>query len=244
MKIEKLFFLLIISFIATFKGLAQEGVTTFGIQYKPIIPNQLIGTYQQDFNVDNFESSVQQKLGNSFSMVIRQGLTKVLSFETGLAFTRRNFSLDFALPDSGYAATTKVGLVSYEIPFKGLVFIRLGEDFFMNTALGASFNYFPSDVRVVTPINTNEYFLQEGARLNRMQGALLADIGFEYRTRKSGYFYLGASYNLPFASIITFAMSYENPPSQSLVIQNIRGSYLTVDLRYYFHEKPASRTPS
>ncbi len=243
MKLSKSSFLLIVSFLGLIIGHTQVGVTTFGIQYKPIIPNPIIGTFNQAFNVDNFESNVQQKLGNSFSMVIRQGLSNVLSFETGLSFTRRNFGLDFALPDSGYAASTKVGIVSYEIPFKALVFIRLGKDLFMNTAIGSSFNYYPSDVRVVTPIKSNEYFLQEGARLNRMQGALLADIGFEYRTRKSGYFYLGASYNLPFASIITFAMSYENPPNQLLVIDNVRGSYLTLDLRYYFNEKPKTSTP-
>lgn len=222
-------------------GFTQKGVTTFGIQYKPIIPNPIIGTYNQDFSVDNFESSIQQKLGHAFAMVIRQGLNDVVSFETGLAFTQRNFRLDFALQDSGYSAQSKVGIVSYEIPFKGLIFIRLGDYTFMNTAIGASFNYYPSDVSVNVPIKSNQYFLQEGARLNRIQGALLADIGFEYRTKKSGYFYLGTSYNLPFASIITFAMSYEHPPGKTLFIDNIRGSYLTVDFRYYFNEKPNTK---
>ncbi len=220
----------------------QKGVTTIGMQYKPIIPNRIIGTYEQDFSVDNFESSIKQKLGHSFGMVIRQGITDVVSFETGLVFTQRNFGLNFALEDSGYAAQDNVGIIGYEIPFKGLVFIRLGDGLYMNTAIGASFNYFPSDVTVTVPIRNNQYFLQEGARLNRVQGALLTNIGFEYRTKKSGYFYLGSSFNLPFASIITFAMSYEYPPGKILAIENIRGSYLTLDLRYYFNEKPYTKT--
>lgn len=237
----KRYVILIFALLMSFTGIGQKGITTLGMQYKPIIPNRIIGTYEQDFSVDNFQSSIQQKLGHSFGMVIRQGITNVVSFETGLVFTQRNFRLNFAVEDSGYAAQDKVGIIGYEIPLKGLIFIRLGEGLFMNTAIGASFNYFPSDVRVTVPIRNNQYFLQEGARLNRVQGALLTNIGFEYRTKKSGYFYLGSSFNLPFASIITFAMSYEYPPGQLLAIENIRGSYLTLDLRYYFHEKPETK---
>jgi hypothetical protein len=213
-------------------------VTTVGIQYKPIIPNRYIGTFEQEFNQDNFTSTVKQTLGHSFGMVVRQGLTNSISLETGIGITQRKFNLSFAVEDSLLSAKEQVGFIGYEIPLKGLVFIRLGEQLYMNTAIGASFNYYPSDVRVQSPIKVGEYFLQEGARLNRVQGALLANIGFEYRTKKNGYIYLGSSYNLPFASIVTFAMSYEYPPGQSLAIDNIRGSYLTLDLRYYFHERP------
>ena len=70
-----------------------------------------------------------------------------------------------------------------------------------------------------------------------MQGAALANVGWEYRTKSKGYWYIGASYHLPFIPIMTFAMSYEYPAGEHLKIDNIRGSYLTLDLRYYFHEK-------
>lgn len=217
--------------------LAQKGVTTFGVQYKPIIPNRLIGFYEQDFSVDNMQSTVSQNVGHSFGMVVRRGLNNIISFETGLIFTQRNFGLDFALPDSGLSASGDVGFIAYEIPVKGMILMRLGERWYMNTAGGASFNYFPSDVRVEFQQGFGEYFLQEGARLNRIQGAVLANIGFEFRSRDKGYFYMGGSFNLPFTSIVTFAMSYENPPTKILAIDNIRGSYLTLDLRYYFHER-------
>lgn len=220
--------------------MAQKGVTTLGIQYKPIIPNRIIGTFEQSFNSENFESSIKQRVGHSFGMVVRQGLTKSLSFETGLGITQRNFNLAFAVPDSSYEATNKVGFVGYEVPLKGLVFIRLGEQLYMNTALGASFIYFPSEVKVITPIKVGEYFSMEGARRFRAQGALLANIGLEYRTKDKGYFYFGSSYNLPFAPVATVAMSYEYEAGKKLAIDNIRGSYLTLDFRYYFHERPNS----
>jgi hypothetical protein len=216
---------------------AQKGITTFGLQYKPIVPNRLIGTYSQEFNAEPFFSTVTQKIGHSYGMIVRTGLTKTVSLETGINFTQRNFNIDFAVPDSSYSAENDVRLIGYEIPLKGLVFIRLGEDLFMNTALGAVLNYFPSDVQVLDPIRLSEYFSFEGARRTRFAGSMVANIGFEYRTRRNGYFYFGSSYNLPFTQFYTFALSYEYLGGENLSIDNIRGSYLTIDLRYYFHEE-------
>ena len=80
-------------------GQAQKGVTTFGLQYKPIIPNRIIGTFEQEFNQNQFESTVKQRLGHSYGMVIRVGLTKNISFETGINYTKRNLGLNFNVPE-------------------------------------------------------------------------------------------------------------------------------------------------
>ncbi|MFT4602323.1 MAG: hypothetical protein ACI857_002509 [Arenicella sp.] len=216
---------------------AQRGSAKFGMQYKPIIPNSIIGFYEQEFNNGVFESTVKQKFGNSFSMLINVGLSDRLALETGIGFTQRNFNLDYAVPDSGYTATGDVRVVSYEIPLNLMVFIRLSDEVYMNTSLGPAMTFFPSDVQTFIPIDANERFQQEGAYRSKIQGALNANVGFEYRTKKSGTFYLGGSYHLPFTPIMTFAMSYEYSTNANiLAIDNIRGSYLTVDLRYYFNE--------
>jgi len=219
----------------------QKGVTTFGLQYKPIIPNRFIGTYEQRFDTAQFFSSIQQKMGHSFGGVIRIGLTKNISIETGLNLTYRNFDLNFSVPDSGYVGEEKLRVVSYEIPLSCLIYIQLSKSLYVNTSLGAAMTLFSSDVHELVPIAGNEYFLQEGAYRSKVQGALLANVGFEYRTRDKGYFYFGTSYHLPFTPIMTFAMSYEYPPGKRLVIDNVLGSYLTLDFRYFFHEKPATR---
>lgn len=223
-----------------FAGFCQQGVTTFGLQYKPIIPNRFIGTYEQDFNKDQFESSIKQKLGHSYGMVVRVGLTKNVSLETGINYTQRRYDLFFSVPDSSLEAQNDLGVVSYEIPVLGLIYIRLGEDFYMNTSLGVAMTLFPSDVRVTEPIPTRigELFKQEGAYRSKLQGAVLANLGFEYRTKKSGFFYLGTSYHLPFTPIMTFAMAYEYQGGKVVKIDNVLGSYLTLDFRYFFHEKP------
>jgi len=232
--------IIILSLLLTSASLShgQKGVTTFGLQFKPIIPNSLIGTFEQDFNDEPFYSTVKQKFGFSTGMLVRVGLTKMISIETGINLTQRNFGLNYSLPDSGYTADDRVRVVGYSIPVSCLVYIRLADQWFMNTSLGASITAFPSDVRTWVPVGNNERFQQEGAYRSKLQGAAIANVGFEYRTKSSGYFYLGASYHLPFIPIMTFAMSYElQSGAQNLAIDNIRGSYLTLDLRYFFHEK-------
>ncbi|MBD3637375.1 MAG: hypothetical protein HUJ25_08490 [Crocinitomicaceae bacterium] len=216
---------------------AQKGSTAFGLQYKPIVPNRLIGTFEQEFNDPPFYSTVKQKFGHALSMLIRVGLSDRISLETGLGITQRNFDLNYSVPDSGHYANNDVRILSYSLPISCLVFIRLGEQWYMNTALGAAMTVFPSDVRTYVAVGSNKRFQQEGAYRSKVQGAALANIGWEYRTRSKGTWYLGAAYHLPFIPIMTFAMSYEYDNSNLVAIDNIRGSYLTLDLRYYFNEK-------
>jgi len=215
----------------------QKGVTTFGLQYKPIIPNRFIGTYEQRFDSAQFFSNIKQKLGHSFGGVIRIGLTKNISLETGLNLTYRNFDLNFAIPDSGYVGKEQLRVVSYEVPISCLIYIQLSKQFFINTSLGSSLILFPSSVHKQVPITVGEYFLQEGAYRHKIQGALLANVGFEYRTKEKGYFYFGTSYHLPYIPIMSFAMAYQYPGGNIVARDNVRGSYLTIDLRYFFHEK-------
>ena len=233
--------ILFIAFASSFNAFGQKGVSTFGLQFKPIIPNRLIGTFEQDFNDQQFESTVKQKFGFAAGGLIRIGLTDVISLETGMTITQRNFGLNYFVTDSGYTATDQVRVVSYGLPVSALVYIRLADEWYMNTSLGAQLTMFPSDVTTVMPIAPNENFLMEGAYRHKVQGAALANVGFEYRTKDKGYWYLGASYHLPFIPIMTFAMSYEYEGGKRLAIDNIRGSYLTLDLRYFFHEKKKDR---
>ena len=230
------FYILLLLLLNLTGSFAQKGVTTFGLQYKPIIPNRLVGTFEQNFDDPPFHSLVKQKYGNTLGMLVRVGITDMISLETGLNFTQRNFALSYDLPDSGYSATDQVRIVSYSLPISCLVFIRLSDEWFMNTSLGMAITAFPSDVKTTVPIGLNERFQQEGAYKSKVQGAALANVGFEYRTKKSGYWYFGASYHLPFIPIMTFAMSYEFMGGKLLSIQNIRGSYLTMDFRYFFPE--------
>ena len=230
------FLILSILILSSSASLGQEGSTIFGLQYKPIIPNRIIGTFEQDFSADQLTAGIRQRLGHSYGALVRHGFTDMFALEVGINYNFRKFALDWAVPDSGYAAESNVRVVSYEMPVMGLVFIQLGKQLWMDAAIGSSLTFFSSDVQVFEPITVGEYFLQEAAYNSKVQGAFLANLGFEYRTKKSGFFHFGASYHLPYAPIMNWAMSYEHTSGQSLSVQRLRGSYLTLDLRYFFAE--------
>jgi len=220
-----------------FSLLAQKGVTTFGLQYNPVIPNRLIGTYVQNFDALPMESHIQQKFGNNFGGIVRHGFTKNISIETGLNFTQRNFNLFYEISDSGVSEQNDVRIVSYSLPVSGLVFIRLTDQLWINTSAGVAMTLFPSDVQVFTEsVGTNNFFLMEGIYRSKVQAALLTNVGFELRTKKYGFFYVGGTYHLPFAPICTFAMAYEFTGGDYVAIDNVKGSFLSVDIRYYFNE--------
>ncbi len=238
--VRTLVFLLLL--FVQINAMTQEGVTTFGIQYNPIIPNRLIGMYSQDFVDTPMVARMQQKFGNHFGGIVRHGFTKNFSMETGLSFTQRNFNLFYEIEDSGFSEKNDVRIPCYSVPLSGLVFIRLGDQFYMNTSLGVAMTLYPSAVQVFTEVtNTNYHFLMEAVYKSKVQGALLANLGFEYRTEKSGYLYFGATYNLPFAPICAAALGFEYSGGDFVAVDWIPGSFLTLDLRYYFNEAKEKR---
>ena len=170
-------------------------------------------------------------------MVIRRGFTNTISLESGINFVKRNFQIDVNDRDSAVNSTSGFGIVGYEIPVQGLIFIQLSDHIFMDVALGLSLDFYPSDIK------TQEgYVAHYSARDSWFSTALLANLGWEYRTEKSGYFYVGASYHRPFDITYTSYIQYQNrelpyPEAQ----MELLGNYLTLDLRYFFHSDPEKR---
>ena len=63
MKLTKNILLILLVSISSI-SIGQKNVTTFGIQYKPIVHNRIIGTFEQDFSVDQLEAGIKQRIGN------------------------------------------------------------------------------------------------------------------------------------------------------------------------------------
>lgn len=218
---------------------AQAGVATLGIQLKPVVV------------LDYFDPSVQAEQehlrtvmdlrgGYAFGMTVRVGITNMITLETGLGSMRRNYDFRITNDTSLYDGIGTVRYTGYELPITGMVYLRLGEHTWMNTALGASMDFYPSDVEAV---------IEEGSvyifRRNWAQVSVLGNLGLEYRTPKSGTFYVGATYHRPFndLALADLRWNYYGPPVARTYTQRVSlsGSYLTVDLRYYFHEDPDRR---
>lgn len=179
--------------------------------------------------------SVELTGGFAFGMIVRAGITKSISVETGINQITRRFDVSVANDTAGYQAHDQLRFIGYEMPVMGMVYIRLGEHSWMNNALGFSADLYPSDAE-----RAQEYSRVYMARKAWVKMGLVANIGVEYRTLKSGWFYLGATYHRPFGDIAQAELTwYDRLNFGTTMIAGIPGSYLTVDLRYFFHNDPA-----
>ncbi len=219
--------------MAGIQACAQAGKTIFGVQVKPVVPLDLfdpVTTVQREA----LTGRIELKGGFSFGMNVRVGLSNAISLETGISQIRRAYDFQLFNDTNGYAGADRVRFVGYEVPLMGLVYIRLGERTWMNTALGLSIDLYPSDVQ--RDVEEGRIYIY---RYNWVRTGILGNMGVEYRTDQHGTFYLGGSYHRPFNDMAVAEFTYYDRPS-GFFPYNMRGvldgSYLTLDVRYYFHE--------
>jgi len=215
---------------------AQNRITTLGIQFKPIFPVGFLGTGKQTAYPDSSDVKFNLSLkgGYNFGMVIRKGFSDLLAMEVGINYVKRKYQLDII--DDDYLESSTFRIIGYEIPASLLVYIRLGENIFMNASLGASADMYASNVE---SNNENHYTIT--VRNHTFQAAVVANLGWEYRTGGAGYFYIGSSLHRPFDYELTTKAHYTRNSQDLDAYQPLSGSYLTIDLRYYFHEDPKKK---
>jgi hypothetical protein len=222
----------------------QKFPSYFGIQFKPVIPGDFLAKSEITTRNGNFTGVFQQKYGYSFGGITRIGFTKLISFETGINLVRRNYNINFSLPDSSLSGKGDVGIVSYDIPINAMIYVQLSKEFFMNASIGSSFVYYPSNVATIVPVDSKVVFQAEGRRNRRFDAEVNANTGFEWRTEKNGFFYIGASAKLPFAPIFKVAAIYKFPSEESVVaISEVNGAYISLDFRYFFHNTKRKGLP-
>ena len=217
--------------LLTLQGYSQKRVLTVGLQFRPIIPITFINSDQQSRVGDGFEYSIDPKFGYSAGINVRYGLTNRVSLESGLGFVQRNY--DINMKTDVHEVDTSFGIIGYELPVMALVFIPLSKRFYMNAAAGVQVTAYPSNVRT-----GDTTFVNFSSRTSLINGGGIANIGWEYRTEKSGYFYLGATYHLPFKYIYDTAVKLNTQQDDSFELGKLNGSYLTMDIRYLFPEFP------
>ena len=57
---------------------------------------------------------------------------------------------------------------------------------------------------------------------------------FEYRTKKSGFFYLGGSVQVPMAPIFNLQTTYAHEGYRNSIYGDVSGSYFALDIKYFF----------
>lgn len=209
---------------------AQERVSTGGFQFKTMIPLNLLDRDKQTFGDSGNVFSLRQASGRGFGMVIRKGFAKGISFESGLHLTSRKYKVNFS--NQVVEDNLEFSMTAYEIPFSLLVYTQLGKKVFMNGSLGSGLEMFASDLTA-----EGDYFSVNAFRRSVGILFLLANLGWEYRTKKSGYFYAGISYHRPYRYIYRAFPRYQNGEYES----RIYGTYFSLDVRYFFHEDPVKK---
>lgn len=216
-----------------FNSFSQQGVTTFGLQYKPIIPVNFLTVENLELKEGEYSSTISQKVGYNFGAVIRWGISKNISIESGLSYIKRNYTFDNAIDSSNLKESGSFGMIVFEFPIQGLMYVRLDKRLYMNVATGLSANWRASSVG---SFSDNKNFSQV-SYIRKLNFAYIANIGFEYRTKKSGYIYLGASLTNPFSSLGIIETSYRvNNQKKQTLRGDLSGNYISVDLRYFFHD--------
>jgi hypothetical protein len=172
--------------------------------------------------------------GWNFGMVIRKNFTDLLALETGINYVKRKYHIDCI--DEDFTESSEYRIVGYEIPVSLLVYIRLGENFFMNASLGVSADMYASNVQ-----SAGDHHNTFTVRNHTFQPSIIANLGWELRTTKSGYFYLGGSLHRPFDYELTTKVEYKRNAKAVEVTQPLSGSYLTIEVRYFFPENPKKK---
>lgn len=208
----------------------------FGIQYQSVIPNNLVGEKTLTLNNENFTSTTTQKVGYSIGATVRAGITELIAFETGINFTKRNFDINMELPDSNLYASNAFSFIEYSIPLNCLMYIKMNKDWYANASLGVAVIYKPSSIYAANTPGGLNTFIHEGYVDFRKKIGLdfNGNVGFEYRTIKSGFFYLGGSVRIPFAPLFILISQYSNQGYSLTSFGEINGSYFSIDLKYFF----------
>lgn len=237
---------------------------TAGVEFRPIFPAGFLNTGEQSISNDSYSIVVMPKFGFSAGMTVRYGFHKRFALETGLNFVQRNYDLRLSrdsVPAVGlnpgspvFDSQTDFTIIGYEHPIKLLFFVQVAERIYLNAAAGLQLTFFPSDIFTTNEESNDngQSFRHYSARLGFdgktgndgfIHGGGMLNLGIEYRTKKTGYFYLGGTYHVPFANIYRSRFEYtdeNNPVPNTDRVQELflNGSYLTFDIRYFFHSQP------
>jgi hypothetical protein len=229
----------ILFFYFAFNASSQNSKTTFGIQYKPIIPAEYFNAADLSKSSASYNFSLNPKYSNSFGMVIRRQINKTFSIESGLNYTQRNFKLSITNSAINLSDFTTFGMRSYELPLQFLTYVRASENWHLNIAFGISHNVLASDIFSYGE-EKNYFYFQNTYRKNGGYSALLANLGMEYRTESKGHYYFGASLHKAWKAIGRIYPEYDDKTDifneDKEFFFDMLGNFVTIDFRYFFTE--------
>jgi hypothetical protein len=226
---RKFILLSLLSIFGSGKCFSQKGMTMVGFHIKPMLPFSVLtkGDIINDTAGVHFKTSLNS--GFSAGLVVRHNFTNLIAIETGINYCKRKYSLN--ITDENLNDQSYFRIIGYEIPAMLMIYAQLGEKVYINGSMGPVLDMFASDIETY-----DTSFRHVAFRRSVFQPAIGANAGFEYRTEKSGIIYLGASYQRPFNYIYLSKVGWYGNKKEIVVENELSGSYLSIDLRYYFPE--------
>jgi len=208
----------------------------FGVQYQSVIPNNILGGKSMSLSNESFNSSISQNIGYSMGATVRFGITELIAFETGINFTKRSFNINMEVPDSNLFVSDAPSFIEYNIPLNCLIYIKMTKEWYTNASLGVAVTYKPSSIgKQINPEGLHSFIYDCYVDFRKKIGVdFNGNVGVEYRTKKSGFFYLGGSVRIPFAPLFIMLTKYQNQGYDLTTSDEYNGSYLSVDLKYFF----------
>ena len=225
-------FLLTLPLSAQVKKVAPPSY--FGLHVRTVFPTQFIGTNTLSLESDGFFSTVSQRIGYSFGGTVRAGLTDLIALESGINFTQRYYDISFSVPDSNVSGTGDFGFIEYDIPINALFYIRLSDKWYANASMGLALTFKPTNVQTMEQPFGFHRFIYTGLLRRKVGFDAMANFGFEYRTEKRGFFYIGGSARVPFSPLFDLVASYEWQGITNRTFGEMDGSFLSIDIKYFF----------
>ncbi len=234
------FCLLIILFTTANIGRSQVGKESripyyFGFQVKPLFPTKFIGESNTTLTNQGYEVKISQQIGYSFGGVVRIALTDLIGIETGLNFFQRYYKTEMRLIDSNIMASDTFGFIQYDLPINALFNIKLSKKWYTNAAIGASICYKPSSVGSISqPVGKHEFFNIGLVDIkDKVNFDLNGSLGFEFRTDKYGFFYLGGCARIQTAPLFNLLSRYRYGTYEVDNYGPVSGSFLAIELKYF-----------
>lgn len=209
----------------------------FGIQARLISPSEFLGSVKTELSDKGFNSSLQQQIGFSYGALIRADYSKNIAFEGGINYIQRQFKASMFYTDSvtSISDSNELTFINYEIPLQGVVKIQLSKSFFSLVGLGPSITFKPTSVALIDQPGGKYTFYHSGS-VKKFGVDINAQVGFEFRTKKSGYFYFGGSVKVPTSYLFNWGGKFSEQGSSFYLIDfaKANGSFISLDMRYYF----------
>jgi hypothetical protein len=240
LRIHIISFLFLLFFIS--KSFSQKKDDfLFGFQLRPLVPNGYLKTSQLQVSSENLTYTAYIRPSLSFGAIIRKPIGPFWNIETGINFVRRNYRLNFNLSDTLHVESDQqMSFIGYEIPIQGLIYVQLGKQWFMNASAGVVIDLFPSEAESFSSEKVDSIYVdfsQTTWRESWFKLAAQSNLGFEYRTKEKGYYYMGASYHLPLGRIAASQVKVNYPNNAETLWLDLPTGYFSVDLKYFIHDK-------